>query len=184
MLFKKQKTQILILPSILLRSVFSRSGLSCASRRRSSLVQIMKAFRGLLTLCCAAADLGSGLVQLESEFAESGLEGPELGEHTWAIWSPSAIGNSSLHETELQNWKSAGSWPKYMFADGSVAGCHPPDDEELYMWALLQWEARRSGFKVWIPGVFSGLWPGDPINDFTKLQIGVRVESVYTPQFF
>lgn len=64
------------LPSILLRSVFSRSGLSCARRLRSSLVQMMKAFRGLLTRV-SGVGLVSGLEQLSSDSAEAGLEGPE-----------------------------------------------------------------------------------------------------------
>lgn len=81
----------------MLRSVFSRSGLRCASRLRSSLVQMMKAFRGLLTLCCVEeADLASGLVQLESELTDTGLDGPEAGERTSDIRSPSAEGASSF----------------------------------------------------------------------------------------
>lgn len=121
------------LPSILLRSVFSRSGLSCASRLRSSLVQMMKAFRGLLTLCCADTDLASGLAQLESEFTDSGLDGPELGERTSAVRSASAGADASAANAALfaQSWKAAaGSRPKCMFTDGdeacdSAAGrCH------------------------------------------------------------
>lgn len=95
-----------VLPSILLKSVFSNSGLSCASRLRSSLVQMMKAFRGLLTRCGAGPHLASGLAQLESELTDSGLEGPELGERTSFICSPSAEPGSS----HSGSWKRAGSW--------------------------------------------------------------------------
>lgn len=70
--------------------MFSRSGFRCAKRLRSSLVQMMKAFRGLLTLCCPEADLASGLVQLESEFTDTGLVGPEHGDRTPVIVSCSA----------------------------------------------------------------------------------------------
>lgn len=104
------------LPSILLRSVFSRSGLSCASRLRSSLVQMMKAFKGLLTLCCVDKDFTSGLAQLESEFTDSGLEGPELGERSSIISSRSTEPESALLNMArfAQSWKAAGSWLKCM----------------------------------------------------------------------
>lgn len=78
----------------MLRSVFSRSGLSWAKRLRSSLVQIMKAFSGLLTRV-SADDFGSGLAQLESELTEIGLVGPEPGDFASDI--------SSLWEDSQQN---------------------------------------------------------------------------------
>lgn len=110
------------LPRILLRSVFSRSGLSCARRLRSSLVQMMKAFRGLLTLCCVEVHLASGLEQLESEFTDSGLEGPELGERTSDICSPSAASTSSHSNIALfsLSWKVAGTRWKCMASDDAL----------------------------------------------------------------
>lgn len=103
------------LPSILLRSVFSRSGFRCASRLRSSLVQMMKAFRGLLTRCCVEeAVLVSGLVQLDSELTDTGLDGPEAGERTSVICSPTAEAASSLWNAFAQCWYAAGSWRKRM----------------------------------------------------------------------
>lgn len=106
------------LPSILLRSVFSRSGFSCARRLRSSLVQMMKALRGLRTRTCAEEDLASGLVQLESELTDRGLDGAEPGER---VCSPSAEPQSSISiaETfEARSWKRAESWPRRMAVQG------------------------------------------------------------------
>lgn len=76
---------------------------------------MMKAFRGLLTLCCVAeADLASGLVQLESELTDTGLDGPEEGERTSAICSPSAEAESSLWNAFAQCWYAEGSRRKRM----------------------------------------------------------------------
>lgn len=98
--------------------MFSRSGFRCASLLRSSLVQMMKAFRGLLTLCCVEADLPSGLVQLESEFTDAGLDGPDAGERISVIGSPSAEAESSLWNAFGQCWYAAGSWRKRMVKSG------------------------------------------------------------------
>lgn len=124
-----------VLPSILLRSVFSRSGLSCASRLRSSLVQMMNALRGLLTLFSVDADLASGLVQLESEWTDMGLEGPELGQRVSIICSASPEPQSSLSNTELfaQSWKAAGSWLKRMA------------DTRAWWWRWRRWCLFRLG---------------------------------------
>lgn len=63
--------------------------------------------------------MASGLVQLESEFTDTGLEGPELGERSSANCSTSAGPESSLSNTELlaQSWRAAGSWLKRMATD-------------------------------------------------------------------
>lgn len=80
---------------------------------------MMKAFRGLLTLCCVEdADFASGLVQLESEFTETGLEGPENGERTSVMSSPSAEAESLLSNTFAQWCNAAGSWLKRMVTRG------------------------------------------------------------------
>lgn len=150
------------LPRILLRSVFSRSGLSCASLLRSSLVQMMNAFRGLLTLC-VEADLGSGLLQLESEFTDMGLEGLEPGERKSLICSRSAAPGSSLSNMFARGWRWARSWLKRMLESMTLMlrlGGRPLSS--------LRWSGvtdlrgrstnrrkrrrrtRRSGFKVWI----------------------------------
>ncbi|TNN65795.1 hypothetical protein EYF80_023947 [Liparis tanakae] len=140
------------------------SGLSCASRLRSSLVQMMNAFRGLLTLCCVDTDLASGLAQLESEFTDSGLGGPELGERTSVICSPSTVPESSPSNGTLiaQSWYAAGSCPKCMFTDGDdvVALLRAAVillRRDGYMRELRQWEAWRSGFKG-KTGLLDFLW--------------------------
>lgn len=85
----------------------------------------MKAFSGLLTLCFVEEDLASGLVQLESEFTDSGLEGPELGEPPASViimCSPSTELESSLSNMFAQSWKEEGEavpWLKRMAADGA-----------------------------------------------------------------
>lgn len=142
----------------------------------------MKAFRGLLTLCCVEeADLASGLAQLESELTDTGLDGPEAGERTSLICSPSAEAESSLWNAFAQCWCAAGSWRKRMVI---LAWCRFWPDcgplslivmkGERYTWVLRQWEAGRSGFKVWIPGVSLG--PSDAtISNLAKLQMRTTI---------
>ena len=125
------------LPRILLRSVFSSSGLSRARRRRSSLVQMMKAFRGLLTR--GSTDLASVLEQLESEFTECGLEGPEPGDRTSVTLVDDAAMKFSLSNIALvaQSSKSDLIRSKYMVTSMGLSAegrSYPPatDGDGLY----------------------------------------------------
>lgn len=139
--------------------MFSRSGFRWASRLRSSLVQMMKAFRGLLTLCCVEeADLATGLVQLESEFTDAGLDGPEAGERTSLLCSPSAEAESSLWNAFAQCWYAAGSWRKRMvklgwcWSESAPGNCHPHSDEE---WPIYAGAPPMGAREEWIKGVNS-----------------------------
>ena len=126
------------LPRILLRSVFSSSGFSRARRLRSSLVQMMKAFKGLLTR--GSTDLASVLEQLESEFTECGLEGPEPGDRTSVTLVDDAAMKFSLSNIALVAHRSKSDFlfrSKYMVTSMGLSAegrSHPPptDGDEIY----------------------------------------------------